>query len=132
MKRKRIIFSAVLLVVIVLCIAPWWWEIWLAVAYEKRSEEGAQYLAKRYSWVPGSQFLIEPQRCQHCDAQEHDNCLNMWIVFTLRDNFQVLPYQSDGKHAFKGVALKPGESGSDTKISEVPCTCPTCHPERER
>ena len=74
MKRKRVILAVVLLVAVVAVVAPFWWEIWLWVAYEEKTSTSVEYLKKRASWLPGNDYVVPNQLCRDCGKRYHDDC----------------------------------------------------------
>ena len=89
MKRRPLIIAAVVTVAAVACVMPWWWEIWLAVAYEEKTAQREQwmYLKKRFSWLPGLDGFIPNQVCPRCRPDStlyfgHKSC-----SFILDNNF---------------------------------------------
>ncbi len=63
--RRRHLLAAVLTVAATVCIASFWWEMWLVVAYEKKVDaQGVAYLEKRFGWIPGSYWVARNQTCK--------------------------------------------------------------------
>ena len=129
MKRRPLLLAVVLTVAAVACIAPFWWEIWLMVAYEEKSKHPLMY-DKRFYWIPGAPLLLMDSTCGRCirtvlgdegDQSAHIKCDLLWYF---RDGaiFQMVLLGSDRhREAFiESVAEFP----------HAVCTCPTCHPER--
>ncbi len=136
-KRRPLLLATVLTVTAIACIVPFSWEIWLRVAYAPACpilQDGAPLFPdepqqifvhyKRIEWGPGALLYVPPQACRHCKKTEHENCSVAWKVFDRYQASRLMPLRKSKWD----VAKKWGKP-----ISEVTyCTCPTCHPERER
>ncbi len=133
MKRRPLILAAVVTVAALACVVPWWWEIWLAVAYEERAladghgHDGWFILEKRYSWLPGRPRLpAERLLCRYCRNNNHKRCAGDLMLLEPRNSFGDPP---SGKSV---VWLDEGEGYVECAPGYSVCICPTCHPERER
>jgi len=123
MKRRPLLLAAVVMVAALACVVPWWWEIWLVVAYEKNeSEGGVLFYSRRGVAVDDmkeSDYFVPPQRCEGCREEMHLERCGGWT------NYATGPHS----HGFSVLDTK-----NPCHRYEYPaaCTCPTCHPERER
>ena len=124
MKRRPLIIAAVVTVAALACVVPWWWEVWLWVAYEEKTNRILTHLGgsgeviyheKRIEWLPGPMWIGRDQSCHPCNAiQEADYHVGQ------------CSREIDLMWSDRVVKLK------DRYGKQVTCTCPTCHPERER
>ena len=102
MTRRRIIAGGILLAAVAVAV-PFAPGVWRKVAYEEveilsmgfvdsegrgfvttrqiqrilpslRAEEYVRVMAKRYSWAPGSEFVVLDQMCPACRFGKHDDC----------------------------------------------------------
>ena len=95
MKRRPLIIAAVVTVAALACVVPVWWEIWLAVAYEKRIQkssgstaEGANvgivFYVQRADFLPGRDWFVPLQACIPCQVGSHSPCSSgSWRVIQL-------------------------------------------------
>ena len=118
MKRRPLLLAVVLTVAAVACIAPFWWEIWLMVAYERRiATEGLLCFTRKgveESTLGPEDIYIPPgQLCGDCRVDEH-----------CRENSLCQP------HEMTLVREKGGRKFSFGVNYSGNCSCPTCHPER--
>ena len=129
MTRRPLIIAAVVTVAALACVVPWWEDVWLFVAYRELRDDDSirqhglvfQYI-KRAPWIPGKDKITPNQLCVFCQKPtkdgetSHDHCADGWFV---RDS-QLLSIEF----------FRPIYSEADETVAL--CTCPTCHPERER
>ena len=81
MKRRPLLLALVLTIAAVGCIAPFWWEIWLRVAYRSIEVETSYPMwVKRTKFVPGADLYCLPQPCIFCREQYHENCMNPSLI----------------------------------------------------
>ena len=150
--RRRHLLAAVLTVAAIGCIASFRREIWFAVAYESvRADDGLAYFQKRAAWLPGHPCRVPDQVCPACqDGTAHS-------PIDLQQSVKII-YVGDGSddNSVSGTCIDQGYHAVGPKEREIwipyertmriiphtklyvekldtwSCTCPTCHPERER
>ncbi len=121
MTRRPLIIAAVVTVAALACVVPLWEDVWLWVAYEEKvSAFGVRYFSKRWGWdyyVPPGQ-ICDGYRLDSFEGDDH-HCgqVTGHETHTLR-----LSGYRDGRTLALGIGVS----------FEFDCTCPTCHPERER
>ena len=90
MKRRPLLLAVVLTVAAVACIAPFWWEIWFAVAYENmHAPDGLAYYQKRTAWLPGQPVAVPDQPCPNCRTGTAHSPLN-WQSLILQSQPDLL------------------------------------------
>ena len=131
MKRRPLIIATVVTVAALACVVPVWEDVWLWLRYgeDKETIYGVSSVPiglrglwgdravrtfpltqtlwkKRFSWLPGPDYLVEAGVCGRCDGLSfrHSCTGNVELM-------RIGPYET---------------------LATAPCTCPTCHPERER
>ena len=141
MKRKRIVIASLLLIAVA-AFAPFWREIWLAVAYRSdpeirldRDQRPPGY-RKRYNWIPGDSVLILDSVCTPCSESRHSACENGWGATPVDWGTHVEEY------VLAARTILPSTGNENASVREEPridgkrasafCVCPTCHPERDR
>ena len=124
MKRRPLILAAVVTVAALACVVPVvWWDVWLWVAYEERvSEFGLRFFSRK--WVEDEDlasydcYVPAGQICGYCQEDDGDHCGDLWSQ-SQHHHYLVIWLDDAGTNGI-GITYKSG------------CTCPTCHPERER
>ncbi len=129
MKRRPLIIAAVVTVAALACVVPFWWDAWLWVAYEERAERGAPYYVKTAEWLPGPEFFTESQTCEPCSKLDHTRCFRVWMFIRNDKIIEVTALSKSGRP----LDIPAGFDYRNAPASSRGyCTCPTCHPERER
>ncbi len=131
MRRRPRIIAAVVTVAALACVVPVWEDVWLWVRYERHDEfgkDGMYYLEKRWEWVAGGVLTVPEQACASCRSPEHPGC-----VEDIFNHLSPTPWLVNSVHDPR--SQRPWHFAGDVKIpfsNDWRCTCPTCHPERER
>ena len=145
MKRCPLIIAVVVTVAALACVVLMWEDMWMWVAYEKKTVEspsfrGVEFFQKRPLSLPGPACVIPPQVCPKCrgisykaiiidenaDTQYASVCLHgYWVNMNENDVGTVIP-----------APMAPEQRVFIRSFGDLfTCTClkgPTCHPERER
>jgi len=121
LKPRPLIIAAVVTVAALACVVPWWWEIWLWVAYEERTRSRNVYYVKNADGLPGPKYYMPDQTCPGCRRGMHSEFCDLPGGFSV--------FVGGDKDWRKGYVRYARPTGSRIQAY---CTCPTCHPERER
>ncbi len=132
--RRRHLLAAVLTVAATVCIASFWWEMWLVVAYEKKVDaQGVAYLERRFGWIPGSYWVARNQTCKQCRQDNCNSCAQGWTLTgtsKIHGQWNLRNFNPDD-WSIEGAPGQPDEH-SRGSLAVAYCTCPTCYPERAK